>query len=75
MLGFLESLVSAGLLLSTIGLVGLLIHWTVKNDGSGSIKDHTGLFKMRDYEAEQRQKTENELRTVENRLREQDFRS
>lgn len=72
---FLGSLVNAGLLLGTIGLVGLLIHWTVKNDASDSIKDQTGLFKMRDFKAEQDQETENKLRRVQNRLHEQDFRS
>ncbi len=72
---FLGSLVNAGLLLGTIGLVGLLIHWTVKNDASDSIKDQTGLFKMRDFKAEQEKETENKLRRVQNRLHEQDFRS
>lgn len=71
----LSSLVNAGLLLGTIGLVGLLIHWTVKNDASDSIKDQTGLFKMRDYGAEEQQKTANKLRSVQDRLHEQDFRS
>lgn len=72
---FLASLLGAGLLLSTIGLIGMLIHWGIKNDGCESIKDQTGLFKMRDYEAEQQQKTEQKLRTVQSRLRDQDFRS
>ena len=75
MLGFLESLVSAGLLLSTFGLVGLLIYWTIKNDGKEEIKEQIGLFKMRDYEAEQQKQTEDKLRTLENRLHDQDFRS
>ncbi len=74
-MAFLQSLMNAGLLLSAIGLVGVLIHWTIKNDGSKSIKDQTGLFKMRDYEAEQQQATEQKLRTVENRMRDQEFRS
>ncbi|TQV76256.1 hypothetical protein [Denitrobaculum tricleocarpae] len=71
----LSSLMNAGLLLSTIGLVGLLIHWSIKNDGAGSIKDQTGLFKMRDFEAEEQRKTENKLRRVEDRLQKQDFNS
>ena len=75
MVDILSSLLSAGLLLSTFGLVGALIHWTIKNDNSESIKDHTGLFKMRDYEAEKQAETENKLRTVQSRLRDQDFQS
>ncbi|WP_282604524.1 hypothetical protein [Pelagibius sp. Alg239-R121] len=75
MIDFLSSLLSAGLLLSAIGLVGALIHWSIKNDASESIGEQTGWFKMKDFEAEKQLETENKLRTVQSRLHDQDFRS
>ncbi len=75
MIDFLSSLLNAGLLLSTFGLVGMLIHWTIKNDNSDSIKEQKGWFKMRDFEAEQQAKTENKLQTMQSRMQDQDFRN
>ena len=75
MVDLLSSLLNAGMLLSTFALVGMLIHWTIKNDNSDSIKEQTGWFKMRDFDAEQQAETENKLRTVQSRLQDQDFRS